>query len=194
MPALAVKHRLPDNLWVGLFRGNPSSLGEGVECTPCQVQLLCPWHTAAILNWGVERSLFSLGYQANLSRQPFHKEELWLEMPGPRPLWLREAGLATKEKKKGQTLLSLPRFCFYFLGIVTGFCQWPVSSLPSSGFLFLRVTAGGSGGDGLASVTASYSTEGLVITTGAGAELPSAPFDVLASELTWTLTLWPSFV
>ena len=52
----------------------------------------------------------------------------------------------------------------------------------------------GGGADGLASVTASYGTEGLVITTGGGAELPSAPLDVLASELTWTLTLRPSFV
>lgn len=63
-----------------------------------------------------------------------------------------------------------------------------------STFLWLLILEGHcggqwGGGDGLASVTASYSTEGLVITTGAGAELPSAPFDVLASELTWTLTL-----
>lgn len=82
------------------------------------------------------------------------------------------AGLATKEKKKGQTLL--PRFCFYFLGIVTGFCQWPVSST----FLWLLILeghCGGSGGDGLASVTASYSTEGLVITTVQELGASSAP-------------------
>lgn len=69
-----------------------------------------------------------------------------------------------------------------------------------STFLWLLILEGhcggqwGGGADGLASVTASYGTEGLVITTGGEAELPSAPLDVLASELTWTLTLRPSFV
>ena len=175
-----------------------------MECTPCQEQLLCPWHTTAILNWGVEHNLFSLDCEANLSRQPFHKEELWLEMPGPRPLWVRETGLATKEKKKGKTL-------FYCAGSV--FISWELwmDFASDQSLLYLRLASyswgslswgrgwgrgGGDGGvgwwwggDGLASVTTPYGTEGLVITAGGGAELPSAPFDVLASQLTWALPL-----
>ena len=178
MHALAVKHRLPGSLWAGLFRENPSGLGEGMECTPRQEQLLCPRHTAAILDWGVERSLFSLGCEADLSGQPFHKEELRLEMPGPRSLWVRQTGLAIKEKKKGKTL-------FYCPGSV--FISWELwmDFASDQSLLYLHLAsyswgslAGGEGGrgdtgeggpwrvDGLASVTTSYGTEGLLITAG----------------------------
>lgn len=86
-------------------------------------------------------------------------------------------------------------FIAQVLFLFPGNCEWilPLTNLFSA-FLWLLILEGHCGGDGLASVTASYSTEGLVITAGGGAELPSAPFDVLASQLTWALTLRPSFV
>lgn len=85
MPALAVKHRLPDNLWVGLFRGNPSSLGGwsapharcsfSAHASPCHI-----WIEVS------SAASFPFRLPSQFVQQPFHKEELWLEMRSPRPL------------------------------------------------------------------------------------------------------------
>ena len=95
----------------------------------CLVQHLCTRPTAAILNcsvlcsafphgppsWGVRRSHYALGTL------------VWsasCKASARGTLWASKTRRTQRKRKKKLDFILLPRFFFYFLGIVNGLCWW----------------------------------------------------------------------
>ena len=88
------------------------------------------------VSWEVSWGRFRAQPWAEVFVKPFHRNGVWFwtlvwrvrcEPSASGPLWASETRQGTKERKKKRLdFIVLPRFYFYFLGIVNGPCWWHV--------------------------------------------------------------------
>ena len=112
-------------------------MGEGQAQLYCacsrarhQAQPLCAWLIAAILNCSAVCSPNKRGPELQCRVPPWFLTKSSavkcpVEASVSGSLWESKAPWSTKEKEKRLDFILLPRFYFYFLGIVYGLCWWP---------------------------------------------------------------------
>ena len=113
-------------------RGQHSVTAHAPERGAGHSQPLCTRPTAAILNCRAvcrhtAPSAHGPELQCWLQRSFLSRNSAWkchVEASVSGSLWEGKAQWSTKEKEKRLDFISLPKFYFYFLGIVNGLCWW----------------------------------------------------------------------